>query len=230
MKLRLDLGIYLRAFPLLVRNPSIMALPILAAFSTLVLDQLARLTTDPLGGAGLGIWSILEQLLFGFCFAGAILGASNILRKRPGGFDAMWIELRTKTGAVLLAVVGFYFIVNVAVYIGGSITPILGLILQLVAAFFLIYTIPAAAIGGYPGAPALSASIRCVRANFLSAAILATVFIIVYAVLPPLFLAWLATTVAIPSALYAFVPAIIQAIFIAYLAFPFAATYDDVAF
>ncbi len=230
MKLRLDLGIYLRAIPLLAQHPSILALPILGAVGTLLIDQLARLTTDPLGGAGLGLWQYLEQLLVGFCFAGAILGASNVLRKRAGGFDAVWIELRAKTGAVLLAVMGFLFITYAAQYIGSMLFAGLGLPLELATMLFLIYTIPAAIIGGYPAQLALSASIHAVRKNLLAAIILAAVFVVTYVWIPPIIFAWLVGVLPIPSALYAFGPALISAIALAYLAFPFAAIYDDVSY
>ena len=97
--------------------------------------------------------------------------------------------------------------------------------MQLVVAFFLIYTIPAAAIGGIPGGLAIGArSARCAQPARYR--ILAVVFVVLWIWLPELCSpsrsrAWVIG--------YFLVRAAVSAIVFAYLAFPFA-TYDDIAF
>jgi hypothetical protein len=100
--------------------------------------------------------------------------------------------------------------------------------LQLLVAFFLIYTIPAAAIGGMPGNLAIGASFRVVRESLLGTAILAIVFVLLWVGIPQL----IATNFALGLGVIGFelVVAATKAIVLAYLAFPFAKQYDDVAF
>jgi hypothetical protein len=225
---RLDLGMYVRAVPLLFRHLSILAVPLLAAVVDVLIDQLSPLLTNAVGGAGAGIFLMLVQLVYLWAFGVAIIQASNIWRGRRGSFDEAWDESRAKFGGLLLAAIGFQFVVWAASYIGSFVAPMLGLALGAVAAFFLIYTIPAAAIGGMPGSLAISASMRGVRANVASSLILAIVFFALWYLLVP---------VALPFALQALTPlewqlvmAAVRALVLAYLAFPFAKQYDDIAF
>jgi hypothetical protein len=104
----------------------------------------------------------------------------------------------------------------------------LQIVLQLLVAFFLIYTIPAAAIGGMPGNLAIGASIRAVRTNVLGAAVLAIVFVLLWIWLPDFIVNRFALGFGVIG--YELARAGIKAIVLAYLAFPFAKQYDDVAF
>jgi hypothetical protein len=61
---QVDLTIYVKAFGLLVRHPSIFVMPLLAAVVELLLTQLSYLFTDPLGGSGAGIFQMLVQLVY----------------------------------------------------------------------------------------------------------------------------------------------------------------------
>ncbi|MBV9234165.1 MAG: hypothetical protein JO030_08990, partial [Candidatus Eremiobacteraeota bacterium] len=157
---RVDVLMYARAVPLLLRHPAVFAMPLLAAVVELLLDQLSNLTTDPLGGIGSGIFGMLVQLIYLWAFGVTIIHANNIWRRGHGTFDEAWEEGRLKFGAIAFAAIGFQFVVYAASYIGSFIGATVGLALGAVAAFFLIYTIPAAAIGGIPGALALSVSFR----------------------------------------------------------------------
>lgn len=223
-----DFAIFVRAFLLLVRRPSVAALPLLAGVGQLLIAQLSNLTTGALGGIGQGIYQFLGQLLFGFCFAGAIIQADNLLRGRRGSFDDAWVEARTKAGSILMAVIGFVFLINIAAYVGQVFGAFAMILVQLAVAFFLIFTIPAAAIGGFPGALAISASIRCVRANVVAAAALAIAFILLFTYLPVIALAYFGQSLT-PN-IFILALAAIQASALAYLAFPFAKLYDDTAF
>jgi hypothetical protein len=224
-----DFGMYVRAIPLLARHPSIFVMPLLAAVVDLLVAQISPFFTDALGGAGNFIFQIIVQLVYGFCFGVAVIAANNVWRRLRATFDDAWEEGRSKAGGILIATIGFYFLVYVAGYIGaftGSL--LLQIVLQLVAAFFLIYTIPAAAIGGMPGNFAIGASFRAVRASPLGTAILAIVFVVLWIWLPDFVVNQFATNLGVVG--YELVRAAIKAIVLAYLAFPFAKGYDDVAF
>lgn len=223
-----DIAMYARAVPLLVRHLSILAVPLLAAVVDVLVDQVTPLLTDAVGNAGAGILTLLVQLLYLWAFGVAIVQASNIWRGRRGSFDEAWDEARAKFGSIALAAVGFQFIVWAASYAGSLLGSVGGLALGAVAAFFLIYTMPAAAIGGMPGSLALAASIRGVRANVAASIVLAIVFFAIWYVLVPIGLPYLLERVTPLE--WQLVMAAARALALAYLAFPFAKQYDDVAF
>lgn len=218
---------YAQAIPLLLRHPSVFVMPLLAAVVDLLLSQLSYLFTDPLGGAGAGLFQIVISLVYLWAFGVTIIAANNIWCRRRGTFDEAWDEGRTKFGGIALAAIGFQFVVWAASYI-GSFVGSFGLVLGALAAFFLIFTIPAAAIGGMPGSLAISASIRAVRAEPIGALILAVVFFAVWYVALPLALPYL--LIHVSATIGSFVTAAARAIALAYLAFPFAKQYDDIAF
>jgi hypothetical protein len=218
---------YAQAIPALIKHPSILAVPLLAAVMSILINAvLAPQFTNALGGMGAGVFGIIVQLIYLWAFGIAIIQASHIWRDRRGSFDEAWEEGRSKFGGILLAAVGFQFVVWAATYI-GSFFGGFGLVLGVIAAFFLIYTMPAAAIGGMPGSLAISASIRAVRANVPGSILLALVFVGLWIVLP-YYLQYLTGTL---SSLYnSLIMAVIEAVILGYLAFPFAKQYDDVAF
>ena len=142
-------------------------MPLLAAVVDLLVAQITPFFTDAVGGAGSFIFQIIVQLVYGFCFGVAVIAANNVWRGRRATFDEAWEEGRSKAGGILIATIGFYFLVYVAGYIGAFTgSPVVQIVLELVVAFFLIYTIPAAAIGGMPGNLAHSAHrfARCAQA------------------------------------------------------------------
>jgi hypothetical protein len=223
-----DYSIYGRALLLLAKNPSIIALPMLAAVLDVLFSYLGGLMTDPLGGLGIGIFSFISQMFYLFAFGGAIIQANNIARGYKSNFDDAWEETRRKAGGLLLAAVGFIFISNLGPYIAQIVPiPYLGLLLEIVAYFFLIFAIPAAAIGGLPGTFAISGSVTTVRNNPVPAVVLAIAFLIVFLGLPQIAIA-LAS--GLSPFLYHLALAFASAVGYAYLAFPFATTYDDIAF
>ncbi|HEY2554248.1 MAG TPA: hypothetical protein VGI15_03280, partial [Candidatus Cybelea sp.] len=186
MRLRsVDFAMYARAVPQLLRHPTVFVMPLLAAVVDILIEQISPYFTDPVGGLGLFVFQIITQLLYGFCFGVAVIGANNVWRGRRATFDEAWEEGRQKAGGILIAAIGFYFLLWAAQYIGEFLGGgIVGIILQLVVAFLLIYTIPAAAIGGMPGNLAIGASFRAVRENLLGAGVLAVVFIALWTLLP----------------------------------------------
>lgn len=224
---RVDFSMYARAVPLLLRHPSIVAMPVLAGVVDWGINELSPLFTDPLGGAGAGLFSLVVQIVYMFAFGIATIQASNAWRGRRATFDEAWEEGRRKAGGIVLAAIGFQFVTFAAGYVGSLLGATIGSFLMLVASFFLIYTIPAAAIGGMPGSLAISASVRAVRQNVFGAAILAIVFFFVWIVAPM----WIVVRLPIGNlSVDLLVRAAISAVLLSYLAFPFAKQYDDVAF
>jgi hypothetical protein len=224
-----DVAMYAQAVPSLLRHPSIFVMPLLAAVVDLLIQQITPFFTNAAGGAGGFLFQIIIQLVYGFCFGVAVIGANNVWRGRHAGFDDAWEEGRRKAGGILIATIGFYFLVYVAGYVGGLIgSAAVQIALELVVAFFLIYTIPAAAIGGMPGNLAIGASFRAVRANVLGAAILAIVFVVLWIWLPNFVVSQIGAGLGLIG--LELVLAAIKAVVLSYLAFPFAKQYDDVAF
>ena len=224
-----NLAIYGQAFVHLVRNPSILALPLLAAIIDMFVTYWSSLFTDPLGGGGAGLFAFIVQIVYLFAFGGAVIQANSIARGYRAGFDDAWEETRRKAGGILLAAIGFQFVVFAAAFIGGLLgSGILQIGLQLIAYFFLILTIPAAAIGGLPSGLALSGSIRAVRANLPACVILAIVFAALWVYVPGYLLVPALNPYGVIAS-YIGVAAF-RAIVLAYMAFPFAVTYDETAF
>ena len=219
---------YLRALPLLARHPSILAMPLLAAVVDLLVSSISPLLTDPLGGIGDSIFQFIVQIVYGFAFGVAVIQASNIWRDRKGSFDEAWVDGRHKAGGIILAVIGFYFILFVAGYAGALLGSIGAIVLTVIAAFFLIYTVPAAAIGGLPGSLAISGSIRAARANVLGTIVLALVFYALFYMVPIYVINPFGVALGLTG--YKLAIAAVRALVLAYLAFPFAKQYDDVAF
>ena len=146
-----NLAIYGQAFVHLVRHPSILLLPLAAAAIDLFIWYWSTLFTDPLGGFGTGLFALVVQIIYLFAFGGAVIQANNIARGYRTNFEDAWDETRRKSGGILLAAIGFQFVTWFAEYIGAFLGGgYVQLLLQIIAYFFLILTIPAAAIGGLP--------------------------------------------------------------------------------
>lgn len=225
----IDFTIYGRAVPYLLRNPSILAMPLLAALVDMLLSYTGGVATDPLGGLGAGLFQMISQIIYLFAFGVAIIQANNIARGFNRKFDAAWEEGRRKAGSILMAAIGFQFIVYVAAYAGSLLgNELLSYGLQLVAYFFLILVIPAAAIGGLPGGMALSGSIRAVRSHIPACLVLAIVWVVLWLGVPFLATVYVGAHFGVIG--YYLIVAVARAIVLAYMAFPFATTYDDIAF
>src|SRR5262249_8152737 len=163
-----------------------------------------------------------------FALGCAIIQANNIARGYRANFKDAWEEAKRKAGGILLASVGFIFVAQLGPYIAQLIPiPNLGLVLQIITYYFLIFTIPAAAIGGLPGGLALSGSIRTVQANTISALILLIAFIAVFLGIPRLFEYY---ANGLDPLIYNVAETLAVAIGYAWVAFPFATTYDDINF
>jgi hypothetical protein len=229
-----DLRIYLTALPLLVRNPSIVVVPLLMAVAGVLLIRLF----PPVGGAVLGsltggiVWlGVFLLLMFGLGTACII--ADDAWRHGHVSFDRDWAEARRRAPEILMASIGLSLILWLAQFVGVLLGWV-SILLVALAAFFLIWAIPAAAIGGIPGAAAIQASIDRVRANPLSAALATIVTLALVVILAPLvqswFENWLSPFTAGTTVVGSLVGALIQAITVAYAALIITKTYSDAAF
>ena len=221
-----DVSIYARAFAIIARNPVIFVFPIIATILKIALGFLRGPLFDPIGGYDFGLFQLLFVLIDGFAFGLALIAAESAWRSSRVSFAAVWDEGKAKAGNILLATVGLVFVVWVASLLGGFLGP-LALLLPAVALFFLIYTIPAAAIGGIPGGAALSASIQRVKQNALAAALLVIASLLLYFYVGVVVGGYIGLAVGF---LAPYATAIIQAVVVGYLAAVTARQYDDVAF
>jgi hypothetical protein len=231
----LDLGLYVTALGHLVRNPALLVAPLLMTVIGVLVQQLLGNSGGVLGGISGGFAGLFVFLLDSFGFGVAMIIADDIWRHGKGSFDHGWEEGKRRGGGILLAAVGYNFILFVAGYAGNLVGP-LGLVVMAVAAYFFIYTIPAAAIGGIPGGAALQASLEKARANPVPTLVLAIVTILVYVYLgtmlvPPLLSAFFSPYNFTGSTIIdLLISAIIRAVAISYVALVTAKVYSELTF
>lgn len=221
-----DLGVYAAALPLLVRNPAIVVIPLLMLVVGVLIGQLF-----PGGGLG-GFANLFTILLSLFGLGAACIMADDAWRHGRASFESGWSDARRRAGDIFMAALGVTLLITVAQFV-GSFLGALALLLVAAVAIFLIWTVPAAAIGGIPGGAAIQVSIDRVRSTPLPAAIAAVVSVLL------IFCARLAAinlAAAIgPSTgdaviVEALIGALLQAIAIGYIALVLAKTYADSAF
>ncbi len=176
----LDWKLYFEALPLYVRNAGVLFYPIIAAVIGLGLSYLEAPLFNPIGGAGDPIINFVIQLVYGFGFALAVIFADDAWRHGRGNLPAAWEQGKAKAGNILLAIIGFYFLIYVAGLIGNIGGPYVSLALTVLAVWAFIYAIPAAAIGGIPAGGVFSASVQAARRHPLATAILTIVSYVVW--------------------------------------------------
>lgn len=221
-----DLGVYVAALPLLVRNPAIIVVPLLMLIVGVLVGRIF-----PGGGLG-GFASLFTTLLSLFGLGAACIMADDAWRHGHASFESGWSDAQRRAGDIFMASIGVTLLITVAQFVGAFLGP-LALLLVAAVFIFLIWVIPAAAIGGIPGGGAIQVSIDRVRATPLPAALAAIV---------ALLLVFLARSAALEIAaelvpytgdafiVEALVGALLQAIAIAYVALILAKTYADSAF
>jgi len=234
---KVDAGGYLRAFALLFRHPQIALAPFVAAVGQALLFRVMPGNSDGgfLGSANLGLTGLIAQLIGFFGFAVALIVADTAWRRERAPFDDAWDQARRKAGDILLAAIGFGFVLYIASLI-GSFIPIAGpLALGLVALFFFIYTLPAAAVGGIPGGAALQISVERARSAPLPTAIVTAIYILAVLYLPSLAIRAVAPLLlsgSLPAAdiITILIIAAIKAAVSGYVALVLAKTYGDVSY
>lgn len=222
----IDPRVYAAALPLLARNPVIIVIPLLMLIVGVLVGQLA-----PGGGFG-GFAALFTTLLGLFGLGAACIMADDAWRHGRASFESGWSDARRRAGDIFMAALGVTLLVTVAQYLG---TFLGGLSLLLVAAVavFLIWAVPAAAIGGIPGGGAIQVSIDRVRATPLPAALAAVVSVLL------IFLAQLAafnvTVFVVPYTgnvfiVEALIGSLLRAVAVGYIALVLAKTYAEAAF
>jgi len=227
-----DLRPYFTAVPLLLRNPSIIVVPLLMA----VIGVLVGMTFSPSGAIGIvtaGIAGLIAALLQLFGLGAACIIADDAWRRGRASFENGWSEARRRGGDLLYAAMGVTFVVAIAQFTATIVGSLVAYVLMAVAAVFLIWTMPAAAVGGVPGSAAIQISIDRVKANPLGAALAAIVTVALVFVLPP-FAALAVALRIIPLVgspiVLLLIQALIQAIATGYVALVLTKTYTDAAF
>lgn len=229
-----DLGVYAAALPLLVRNPALIVVPLL----TLVVGVLLRQVVAPFGGGAggsltVGLAQFAAALLMLYGLGSACILADDAWRRGRGSFESSWTQTQAKSGEILYAAIGITLLVSVGQYIGAVFGGIIGDVAMAVAAFFLIWAIPAAATGGVPGAAAIQISIERVRSAPLVAGIATAVTLLLVLFIPPLLIGAIAPLLgAVVESVIAIelIVALVQAITIAYVALILAKTYADASY
>ncbi len=229
-----DLTVYAKAVPLLLRNPVIVVIPLLVA----VIGVLLQLVMTPYGGGGLNgltaqLASLVAQLLELFGLGAACIIADDAWRHGRASFDKGWSETQRRGGDILYAAIGYVLVMWVASFAGSLIGP-LAIVLTVVAVVFLVWTVPAAAIGGVPGGAAIQVSVERVRGAPIAAAVVAIVSYALLHIGVPLLSAYLGGWV-LPLAGTSIIPllllsALLHAVATGYVALLLAKTYADTAF
>jgi hypothetical protein len=175
-----DLGVYVQAIPLLVRNPSIIVIPLLMA----VIGVLMGLVLSPYGGGGIGqattgLAGFILQMLQLFGLGAACVIADDAWRNGHASFERGWSEARRRGSDILMAALGVAIVTSLAQFVAVLLGIWVALALGIVIYVFLIWAMPAAAVGGIPGGAAIGVSVERVRETPLPAVLTA---IIAYAV------------------------------------------------
>jgi len=223
----LDWKMYFEALPLYARNLGVLLFPLIAAGIGLGLTYAEGPPFNPIAGARDPIIGFIIQVIYGYGFALAVIFADDAWRHGRGNLRGTWDQARSKAGSIIIAIIGFLFLIYVAGLIGNIFGPILSLALTVLAVWAFIYTIPAAAVGGIPGGAALSASLQAARRHPLATAILTIVSYGVYRALTDFALNAIGGYMGVG---YDAAQVLLTAIAIGYIALIIARQYADLAF
>jgi hypothetical protein len=223
----LDWKMYFQALPLYARNLGVLLYPLIAAGIGLGLTYLEAPLFNPIGGAGDPIIAFIIQIIYGYGFALAVIFADDAWRHGRGNLRSTWNQARMKAGNIILAIIGFYFLIYVAGLIGQIGGPYVSLVLTVLAVWAFIYSIPAAAIGGIPAGGAFSASLQAARRHPVATAVLAIVSYGVYRALTVFALNAIGGYMGFG---YDAAQVLLTAIAIGYIAIIIARQYADLAF
>ena len=229
----LDLSVYAKAVPLLLRNPAIIVVPVLMA----VIGVLLQLTLVPYSGGVAGsltgqLASFIAILLELFGLGAACVIADDAWRHGRASFEKGWAEARNRGGDILFSAIGFTLLLSVAQFAGSLLGP-LALILMVLVVVFVLWAIPAAAISGVPGGASIQVSIDRVRGAPLPAIIAAIVTVALLAIGVPLLSVYLSSWIPLLRGsliVNLLVSALLQGIAVSYVALILTKTYTDAAF
>jgi hypothetical protein len=234
MREQIDLMVYVRAFGVLARNPTVVVVPLVAAVAGVLVGQITSVSGGGLAsGFTAGISQFIVQLLELFGLGVAIIIGDAGWRFGRISFDDAWQDARRKAGDIFFAAFGFTFVLNIAQY-AQTIIGAVGLVLVALAVYGLIYTIAAAAIGGVPGSGAIGVSVERVRSAPLTAGILTAITILLLFFLSPILATEIdAAVIGIgveQPIIAALIDAVVQSIVVGYLGIVMAKVYSSVSF
>jgi hypothetical protein len=232
--LGIDVTVYATALPVLVRNPSIIVVPLLmAVIGVLLTVVMTPFSSGGIGSATLGLAQLIVFMLTLFGLGAACVIADDAWRHGRASFDRGWVETRRRGSDILMAAVGFGLLVTVGLYV-VQLLGLIGYLLTAAIIVFLIWTIPAAAVGGIPGGASIQVSIDRVRSSPLPAVLATIVALVMLGLAVPIAANWLATlllTWTYGSILVErLIAALLQALAISYIALVITKTYTDAAF
>jgi hypothetical protein len=225
---RIDLLVYLRAFGVLARNPTVIVLPLLAGVIGVLVSQISYA-----GGGGLlaSLTTFLLLLIQLFALGVAIIMGDAGWRRGAASFDEAWSEARRKGRDILYAAFGFTFVLSIAQFATTVVGGTIGIIVMAFAAYGLIYTIAAAAIGGIPGGAAISVSIERVKSAPMAAALLTVVTLVLYFYVGRYVDQFVFSALGVTSPMIGLLfDAAVQSIVAGYIAVVMAKVYSDVSF
>ncbi|TAM76500.1 hypothetical protein EPN44_05430 [bacterium] len=226
---RIELDGYAKGLGLLITNPVVIVPPLLADMTAKLLSYaLLGGPTGIVGSISGGFASLLIFIIECFGFGVAMIVASYAWRMGRARIDVAWDDARRKFGEVAMAALGLNFALWIAGMIGGFLVPFYGaLALTVVAAYFFIYTLPAAAVGGTPGFSALGSSVDRARSNAPAALVLTAVSTVLI-ILPQRYLfGWAYQFGAVAELAF---ETLVTAIVFGYLAIVTVRVYEDTAF
>jgi hypothetical protein len=213
-----------------------MLAPLLMAVAQILLLMVMPMDTG--GGlltmANSSITSLLVQLLNSFGLAVSLIMAENVWRRGDARFDDAWESARRNVGGILLAAIGYNFVTWIAAYFGAFV-PFGSIVLSVVASFFFIYTLPAAAIGGVPGGAALQAALERAQRSPLPTIVVTAVYLFVFYILTSLVTEAILPLVLendqnAPFVTGKLIVAVIEAFAAGYVALVLAKAYDDASY
>jgi len=225
-----------RAFGLLARNPQIVLGPLLAAVAQVLLFMVV-----PLGGGGIigdltqSVVSLLSSLIAAFGLAVAIAGADEAWSRGRAPFENAYARAKRHASDIVVAAIGYSFIVYVAGLVGGTFGEGGSLILSAVVTVLCIYMLPAATIGGIPGGATLNVSVERVRAAPVAAVLVAVVYFFSVAQGPALIIMALeplrfSSSILASGVVSSLIVALAKAIVWAYVALVLTKAYNDASY
>jgi hypothetical protein len=225
---RLELMLYLQALPVYARNLGVLLPPLLAAAIAVGLDYASGPLFAAVGGAGAGILGFIARVIEGYAFAVAVIFADDAWRHGRASLSAAWDNARRRAGELIIAVIGFLFLMYVAGLVGSIFGQIGYYVVSLLALWAFIYAIPAAAVGGIPAGGAFSVSLQTARRHPLATALIAFVSLLVWRGLT--FYAFNALAPYMNMAGYYAAQTLLTAIALGYIALILARQYTDFSF
>jgi hypothetical protein len=223
---RIDFMVYIRALELYFRNPVIALAPLAANALSIPLIRFG-----PTAGGIVGLLTLLIQL---FALGVAVIAADFTWRYKKARMSQAWFEAKRKISDILLASLGLTFVIFLPSLLSGFLGAFV-ILLQAVAFIFVIYAIPAAAIGGIPGQAALQVSVDKTQANPATTIVLFIVCYMIYNAAPLMdssIYSMFSTAIPVAYALIiaAVISAITHAFVLGYIALLLARVYYETAY